>query len=62
VPVENALLFAQGMRAAGVPFDLPIYERGRHGIGLMAAPPNFENPHPWAQDLVFWLRARKFAK
>jgi len=62
VPVENALLFAQGMRAAGVPFDLHIYERGRHGIGLMAVPPNFENPHPWAQDLVFWLRARKFTK
>jgi acetyl esterase/lipase len=62
VPVENALLFADGMRRAGVPFDLHIYEKGRHGIGLQAKPPGFENAHPWAADLVFWLRGRGFVR
>jgi len=62
VPVENAMLFADGMRKAGVPFDLHVYEKGRHGIGLRAAPPAFENPHPWARDMVFFLRERGFLK
>jgi acetyl esterase/lipase len=62
VPVENALLFADGMRKAGVPFDLHVYEKGRHGIGLRAAPPAFENPHPWARDMVFWLKERAFLR
>ena len=62
VPVENALMFARALREAGVPFDLHIYEAGRHGIGLMSPPPLFENPHPWARDLVFWLRSKQFVK
>jgi acetyl esterase/lipase len=62
VPVENSLMFAQALREAGIPFDLHIYEAGGHGIGLKSRPPNFENPHPWARDLVFWLRSKQFAK
>ena len=62
VPVENALMFAQGLREAGVRFDLHIYEAGRHGIGLGTRPPAFEKPHPWVADLVFWLRGQGFVK
>jgi acetyl esterase/lipase len=61
VKVENALLFAGALRKAGVPFDLHIYQHGRHGIGLNDKPP-FANPHPWAADLVFWLKAQGFTK
>jgi acetyl esterase/lipase len=61
VPVENSLQFAAALRRAGVPFDLHVYEHGRHGIGLQAKPP-FENAHPWARDLAFWLKARGFAR
>ena len=61
VKVENALMFAVALRKAGVPFDLHIYERGRHGLGLNDKAP-FNNPHPWAKDLVFWLQARGFVK
>lgn len=32
VPVENALLMAQAYRAAGVPFELHIFEKGGHGL------------------------------
>jgi hypothetical protein len=44
-----------------VPFDLHVYEQGRHGIGLADKPP-FNNVHPWAKDLVFWLKVHKFVK
>jgi acetyl esterase/lipase len=55
VPVENALEFAAALRRAGVSFDLHIYEKGRHGIGLGGG-------HPWTKDCLFWLRERGFVK
>lgn len=54
VVVENTLQFALGLRKAGVPFDLHIYQNGRHGIGLAAEPP-FTKAHPWTRDLLFWF-------
>lgn len=62
VPVRNALEFAAALERHGVKFDLHVYQQGRHGIGLAAKPPEFENPHPWAKDLVFWLKAQGFVK
>lgn len=59
VPVENSLQFAAALRKAGVPFDLHIYEKGRHGIGLASKPP-FATAHPWAADCAFWLKERGF--
>ena len=59
VPVENSLLFASALREAGVPFALHVYQKGRHGIGLADKPP-FKNVHPWANDLVFWLKEQGF--
>jgi len=61
VKVENALMFATALQKAGVPFDLHIYQQGRHGIGLNDKPP-FANAHPWSRDLAFWLRAQGFLK
>ncbi len=62
VPVENALLFAGALRKAGVPFDLHIYERGQHGIGLGSQPYGGGGTHPWTHDCEFWLKQRGFAK
>ena len=59
VPVENSLQFATALRKAGVPFALHVYQKGRHGLGLADKPP-FKNIHPWAKDLVFWLKAQGF--
>lgn len=61
VPVENSLEFAAALQRSGVPFDLHIYQQGRHGLGLVDKAP-FKNAHPWAADLVFWLQAQKFVK
>ena len=57
VPVENALIFAQALRRAGVPFAMSLYENGAHGLGLGIP----EQPAPpWAADCLFWLRGHRF--
>lgn len=61
VKVENALRFASALHAHKVPFDLHVYERGRHGIGLMDKSP-FANAHPWAADLTHWLKGRGWVR
>jgi acetyl esterase/lipase len=61
VKVENSLEFAAALQRHGVPFDLHVYQKGRHGIGLADKPP-FNHPHPWAGDLVFWLKEQRFVK
>ena len=61
VPVENSLQFAAALQKNGVPFDLHVYQKGRHGIGLADKAP-FTNAHPWSRDLVFWLKEQKFVK
>ena len=59
VPMENTLLFAAALRKNHVPFDLHIYEKGGHGMGLNDKPP-FAHPHPWADDCLFWLKEQNF--
>jgi acetyl esterase/lipase len=49
VPVENSLLFAAALRKHGVPFELHVFDRGRHGLGL-------NTEHPWAANSLLWLR------
>ena len=34
VPSENALLYALSCKGNNVPFELHLYEDGRHGLGL----------------------------
>lgn len=60
VPVENSLEFAVAMRRNGVPFDLHIFAAGAHGIGLSQGKNGVaaDDVHPWAKDLLFWLKAR----
>jgi acetyl esterase/lipase len=59
VPMENTLLFAAALRKNHVPFDLHVYEKGSHGMGLNDKPP-FAHPHPWAGDCLFWLKEQDF--
>ena len=52
VPVKHSLVFAEAMRQHGVPFELHVYQRGRHGLGLAG-----ESPHvaTWADLCCEWL-------
>ena len=62
VLVENSLLFAQALRKAGVPFDLHVYEKGPHGLGLGTRDYNPAKWLPWTKDCIYWLQAHNFAK
>ncbi len=61
VKVENSLAFASALRAKNVPFELHIYERLDHGIGLSKgdAPGGY---HRWTSDLAAWLGERGWIK
>jgi acetyl esterase/lipase len=52
---------ADALRKAGVPFDLHLYEKGRHGIGLGAKTNVPAKLHPWTQACAFWLSEQGFA-
>lgn len=60
VPVSNSLAFAAALDEHGVPFDLHVYEKGAHGIGLGASSTHPSRHHPWADALLYWLQERNF--
>jgi acetyl esterase/lipase len=59
VPVENALLYASALRAHKVPFELHVYEHGRHGVGLAADDPILRT---WTERCAAWLRTKRFGR
>jgi acetyl esterase/lipase len=48
VPMENSMEFASELRKHEVPFELHLYTKGRHGIGL-------ESSFRWETDCLRWL-------
>jgi acetyl esterase/lipase len=59
VPPENSLLFAMAMSKAGVPFELHLFEQGRHGLGLGGGDPAFS---AWPALCATWLKNQGFLK
>ena len=59
VPPENSLLFALALAGARVPFELHVYERGAHGIGLGGEDPVLST---WPDRCADWLRGRGFTR
>jgi acetyl esterase/lipase len=59
VLVENSLQFAAALRGAKVPYELHVFETGRHGVGLALDDPVLS---AWPRLLGSWLRARGFVK
>lgn len=67
VKVENALEFAAALRRNDVLFDLHVYQKGAHGLGLGVRPyepgkTELSKLHPWTRDLSFWLGQQNFAR
>lgn len=64
VPVENSLLFASALRQAEVPFELHIFEKGVHGLGLGTGWAGRIEPEPsfqaWPKLCETWLKGRGF--
>jgi acetyl esterase/lipase len=57
VPVENALLYAMALRKNGVPFELHVYEHGRHGVGLAQGDAVLGT---WPARCADWLAGKGF--
>ncbi|MDB5349772.1 MAG: esterase/lipase [Planctomycetota bacterium] len=64
VPIENSILFAMALRKAKVPFELHVFEKGQHGLGLgtgwsgrIAGDPAFE---AWPKLCATWLKVQGF--
>ncbi|TFE28591.1 alpha/beta hydrolase [Cohnella luojiensis] len=57
VPVENSLLFAAALSKNKVPFDLHVYEHGRHGLGLAEDEPHVAS---WTSICGSWLKSQQF--
>jgi len=62
VKVENTLEFASALRRAGVRFDLHIYEKGGHGMGLGGPASDPAKLHDWTRDCATWLKVQGFAR
>lgn len=57
VPPQNSIAFYLACKEAGVPAELHIYEKGKHGLGMI----NPEHPvfSTWAERLEDWLKLRE---
>ena len=51
VNVMQSLIFGQALHQHGVPFEVHIYEKGKHGLAL-------GNGHPWTVECLRWLHER----
>ncbi|MCB0583972.1 MAG: prolyl oligopeptidase family serine peptidase, partial [Phaeodactylibacter sp.] len=55
VPAENSVRFYLALREAGIPAELHIYEKGRHGVGFAPDDPVLST---WKDRLADWLKNR----
>ncbi|REK11226.1 MAG: alpha/beta hydrolase [Planctomycetota bacterium] len=55
VPPENSVLFYLALHKAGVPAEMHIYEKGRHGLGLAQEVPAVSS---WPGRCIDWMRGR----
>jgi hypothetical protein len=51
----NSVLFYAALKKHGVPAELHIFERGRHGVGLGSGDPVLST---WPGRLEDWLKGR----
>ncbi len=63
VPVENTLLYANALRANEVPFELHIFNKGPHAMGIATAESAWQTDHTdaraasWYPLCVSWLNS-----
>jgi len=59
VPPENSVLYYQACRKAGVPAEMHLFEKGRHGLGMGKSGLPFS---AWPELCAGWLRDRKIIR
>lgn len=55
VPAENSIVFFQALKAAHVPAELHIFQRGRHGLGLAT---DTTGTKLWPELCKSWMKNR----
>lgn len=68
VPVQCSMLYAIACLEAGVPFEMHLFERGRHGLSVLNAdvhgtaeiPPSIARNAVWVELSLSWLKMRGF--
>ena len=61
VKLAGVLDLAAALNRHGRPFELHVYEKGPHGIGLGTRPYDPAKLHPWTVECRRWLAERGFA-
>jgi len=59
VPAQNSLVFFQALKAAGVPAEMHVYEKGPHGFGMGVNDPVLST---WPAHCMAWLKTRGIVK
>jgi acetyl esterase/lipase len=62
VKVENAMEFAAALRRHNVSFELHLYPKGAHGMGLGSAQWDPKNRHEWTRECSRWLKEQGFGR
>ena len=63
VPVENSLMYANALRAHNVPFEMHIFNKGPHAMGLATGESAWQEDHTdnrassWHSLCVSWLKS-----
>lgn len=57
VAVQNSLMFASALSKHQIPYDLHVFESGKHGLGLAE---EHEEANVWPDLCETWLRKRRF--
>jgi acetyl esterase/lipase len=62
VKIENSFQFADALNRANVPFELHVYQKGPHGIGLGVREYDPAKVHHWTKDCLAWLKVHGFVQ
>lgn len=62
VKVENSIEFALALNRANVPFEIHVYEKGGHGLGLGTREMDPTKWHDWTRACVSWMKVRGFLR
>ncbi|OCA89386.1 MULTISPECIES: alpha/beta hydrolase [unclassified Bacillus (in: firmicutes)] len=57
VPVENSIMYAQALSKAQIPYELHIFQQGRHGLGLSKED---QDVAQWTNVCAGWLRKQGY--
>jgi acetyl esterase/lipase len=61
VPPENSVIFYQALRKNGVPAEMHIYEKGRHGLGLALKDADRNLTYAsWPNRCIAWMRSHGY--